>query len=162
MKLMGEIPATRPVTEEAFSWGGELGLVAEGGGQGRDPNVALLFGFTEHSPSVPDRSKVRQEALLFNSNSMYDLLGALAAIEGDFHAAELSRVIKHSRSQTNKELAKLRLLGIVESRGFLGRAEILHLTDDVLVDAVLDLPDLIEAALDRPPEDQSFGRCAFS
>jgi DNA-binding IclR family transcriptional regulator len=100
------------------------------------------------------RKGVRREALLFNSNSMYDLLRALATIDDAFHAAALSRLIKHSRSQTNKELAKLRALGIVESRGQQGRVELLHLCDDVLADAVLELPDLLEARLAAIAADQ--------
>jgi len=36
------------------------------------------------------RQQVRREALLFNSNSLYDLLKNLALVEGDFHAPRLA------------------------------------------------------------------------
>lgn len=93
------------------------------------------------------RSEVHRHALLFNSNTMYDLLVALGKVEGQFHAAALSRGIGHSRAQTKSELAKLRALGIVASDGFAGRREQLYLANDPLVDAVLDLPGLLTARL---------------
>jgi hypothetical protein len=95
------------------------------------------------------RQQVRREALLFNSNSLYDVLKSLALVDGDFHAAALSRAGGHSRAQTKADLAKLRALGVVDSHGLDGRVERLYLTDDPLVDTLLELPNLIDASLAR-------------
>jgi Fic family protein len=105
------------------------------------------------APRPSFRQQVRREALLFNSNSLHDVLRALASVDGEFHAAALSRASGHSRAQTKAELAKLRALGVVDSRGAHGRVERLYLADDPLVDAILELPDLIAdrlARLDAP------------
>src|SRR5438876_1041700 len=47
--------------------------------------------------------------------------------------------------------SKLRALGIIQSRASSGRVEVLGLGDDVLVDAVLELPELLKARITAIP-----------
>ena len=97
--------------------------------------------------SLATRTKVRTAALLFGSNSMYDLLCALAVEAGTFHGAALSRRTGYGRKQVQAELRKLGALGIVEPTGMSGRKELFRLGDDPLTEAVLDLPALLDARL---------------
>jgi hypothetical protein len=78
---------------------------------------------------------------------MYDLLRELALEAGTFHGAALSRRTGYGRKQVQAELKKLRALGVVEPAGTSGRSELLRLADDPLTDAVLELPELLEARL---------------
>jgi hypothetical protein len=96
---------------------------------------------------VATRPELRAEALLFGSNSMHDVLAALAFKSGSFYGAELSHDTGYSRKQVQAELRKLRTIGVIRVDGRDGRAELLRISDDPLADAVVELPALLEASL---------------
>lgn len=89
------------------------------------------------------RTEIRDEALLFGANSMFDVLRVLARQTGHFHGGGMSRATGYSRKQVQLELRKLETLGVVERIGRRGRAEMLRVCDDDLADAVLALPELL-------------------
>lgn len=101
------------------------------------------------------RQAVSDRALLFGSNSMYAVLLELARRgrrrRGDakepleFHGAELGTT-GFTRTQIQRELSKLRTLGIIERAGKVGKAERLTVPNSDLARALLRLVTLIDRA----------------
>lgn len=83
----------------------------------------------------PKRTAISVRARVFGSNSMHAVLRELArraAETGErprFHGAELARTISYTRAQTQRELAKLRAIGVVHPSGHAGRTEQLEVAD---------------------------------
>ena len=98
------------------------------------------------------RAEIRDEALLFGANSMFDVLRELARQTGQFHGGGISRATGYSRKQVQVELRKLEMLGVVERVGRRGRAEMLRLCDDELAETVLALPELLVQRIASAPQ----------
>jgi predicted transcriptional regulator len=75
---------------------------------------------------------------------MYEVLEAIAERQA-FHGAEVAAVIGRTRAQTQRELSKLRRLGIVKSAGLAGAKETLTVAEDDLARTILALPELLRA-----------------
>lgn len=99
---------------------------------------------------------VSDRALLFGSNSMYAVLLELARRSQrrrgntprpvEFHGAELGAQTGFTRTQIQRELKKLRMLGIIERAGNVGKAERLRVSNNELSRVLLRLVGLIESA----------------
>lgn len=99
---------------------------------------------------MANREPLREEALLFGANTMYEVLEAIVAKHGaPFHGAQLAADTGRTRTQVQRELSKLRKLSIVEMRSQSGRAEMLEVVDDRLGEVVLALPGLLKARVSR-------------
>jgi predicted transcriptional regulator len=93
---------------------------------------------------MPNREPLRDEAILFGANSMYEVLETIAKRQA-FHGAEVAAAIGRTRAQTQRELSKLRRLGVVKSAGRAGAIEALTVAEDDLARTILALPELLRA-----------------
>ena len=107
---------------------------------------------------MPSRETLRDEAILFGANTMYEVLEAIAARRArQFHGAELAHETGRTRAQVQRELSKLRKLGIVRLEERSGSHELLAVANDELSESLLKLPKLLKKRLGagsrhrRPP-----------
>jgi hypothetical protein len=95
------------------------------------------------------RTRFSDRAELFGGNALAEVVAALAdlGLGAVFHGAEIARRTGYSRGQTQRELAKLRRLQVIEEVERAGRTERLRVADDALAQALLTLSRLIDERL---------------
>ena len=97
---------------------------------------------------MPAKTPISDQGLLFGSDSLYEVLKALAGQRDKrFHGSALARETGRSRKTALGELEKLKKLGVVESVGLKGRRKELRVSDNKLAGALLALPALIDSQL---------------
>jgi len=91
------------------------------------------------------RTPVTVHGRLFGGDSMYEVLVELAAVRRrPFHAYEIAQRTGRHPSQVQRDLARLKAVGILEEVEARGAAKPLRRTETRLARAVVALPRLIE------------------
>src|SRR2546423_1369351 len=94
------------------------------------------------------REVVTDHGLLFGGNTLFEVLLAVARRRGlEFHGAAIAHSIGRTEAQTNRELAKLARLKVLETRPAQGRRKIWTTSTRPLAVELLAIPSLLESEL---------------
>lgn len=105
-------------------------------------------------PPLPSQRRKRpppsRHGLLFGGDALYQLLAYFARERPDkFTALGLAKRIRRTPEHTRAEIEKLIELGVVEQVGRERKTRLYSITDSVLSEELLDLPEALVEQLGR-------------